>query len=138
MAWTSSAASCWDNGTDYRFVVVDACSDDILGGVGINQVVAQHQAGNLGYWVRTSALNRGVCTTAARLACEFAFQHLKFVRLDVHVHPDNMASNSVAVKLGGVFEGTQRNRIMMHGEPCAANCYSIIPSDLGINCCGAP
>jgi RimJ/RimL family protein N-acetyltransferase len=134
--WVAGAEDCWEEGTDYRFVIVDEIDGTILGGVGINQVVAQHRAGNLGYWVRTSVLNRGVCTTAARLACEFAFQHLKFVRLDVHVHPDNTASNTVAAKLGCVFEGAQRNRIMLRGQPCAANCYSIIPSDLGITCCG--
>lgn len=127
--WAMTAAVNWRDGNDYRFLVVDAEVGTILGSVGINQVVPQHQTGNLGYWVRKAALGRGVCTRAARMAIEYAFDELQFQRIEVHVHTENLASNLVARKLGGHFEGIQRNKIVLRGESCAANCYSIIPAD---------
>jgi RimJ/RimL family protein N-acetyltransferase len=131
-AWASGAAQMWSAGTDYRFVIEDSDRRRILGSVGINQVVAQHKIGNLGYWVRESAINKGVCTAAARQAAHFAFQHLDFRRLEIHILPDNHASNAVASKLGATYEGTFRNKIFHDGNSRSANCYSIIPSDYGL------
>ena len=127
--WVNSAENSWKAGTDYRFLVEDTKTGAVIGGVGINQIVHQHPVGNLGYWVRESAINRGVCTTAARLATEYAFRELGFQRIEIHIQVDNHASNAVASKLGGEFEGILRNKLMFNGESVRAKCYSIIPSD---------
>lgn len=127
--WCQSAPSVWQQGMDYRFVVEDSVSSEILGTVGINQIVPQHNIGNLGYWVRKSAINKGVCTRAARLAISYAFAELGLQRIEVHAHPENHASNSVALKLGGEYEGTFRNKLYFKGKPVHARCYSVIPSD---------
>ncbi|MFT5481697.1 MAG: RimJ/RimL family protein N-acetyltransferase [Halieaceae bacterium] len=129
--WVVTAAVNWREGTDYRFLIVDADTDSILGGVGISQVVPHHRTGNLGYWVRKAALGQGVCTRAAKLVVFYAFDELQFQRIEVHVLTDNIASNIVAQKLGGEFEGVQRNKLVVRGESCAANCYSIVPTDYG-------
>ena len=127
--WTRSAARGWEDGVDYRFLIEDSGTGEVLGSVGINQIVRQHKVGNLGYWVRESAVNNGVCTRAARQAISFAFEKLGFQRIEVHVHVENHASNAVASKLGGQFEGTFRNKLMFNGESVPAKCYSIIPGD---------
>jgi len=129
LEWTKSAADSWAAGTDYRFLIEDTEAGTVLGGVGISQIVRQHRVGNLGYWVRESAINRGVCTRAARLATEYAFRELGFQRIEVHVQVDNGASNAVASKLGGEFEGIFRNKLIFDGKSVPAKCYSIIPSD---------
>ncbi|MEZ5501855.1 MAG: GNAT family protein [Halioglobus sp.] len=127
--WAGSAAQSWRDGTDYRFLIEDSATGRFLGSVGINQVVAQHRRGNLGYWVRSSELNRGICTRAARLAVLFAFEKLGFQRMEIHVLTDNDASNAVAAKLGGVYEGTFRNKLVNRGQSLPAKCYSVIPAD---------
>lgn len=128
--WVETAAEAWRSATDYRFVIEEPQSQAILGGVGINQIIAMHRIGNLGYWVRQSALNQGVCTGAARQVLNYAFSELKFQRIEIHAHPDNTASNAVALKLGAVYEGTLRNKLLIHGKAEPAKCYSIIPEDL--------
>ena len=127
--WTTSAATVWRAGTDYRFIIEDSVTKKILGTVGINQVVHQHKIGNIGYWVRKSAINKGVCTKAARLVVKYAFTELGFQRIEVHVHEENIASNSVASKLGGEYEGVFRNKLFFNGKSVPAKCYSVIPSD---------
>ena len=62
--WCSSASTVWQAGTDYRFLIENQVSKEILGSVGFNQIVKNHRIGNLGYWVRKSALNKGVCSQA--------------------------------------------------------------------------
>lgn len=131
--WVTSAAKVWQDGTDYRFIIEDCETKRILGAVGINQVAPQHRIGNLGYWVRKTAVNKGVCTKAAKLAAEYAFSELGFQRLEVHVHTDNVASNAVASKLGGKYEGIFRNKLFFNEESMPAKCYSIIPSDYEAN-----
>jgi len=127
--WARSAARSWEDGVDYRFLIEDSGTGKVLGSAGINQIVRQHKIGNLGYWVRGSEINNGVCTSAARQAISFAFEELGFQRIEVHVHVENYASNTVASKLGGQFEGIFRNKLMFNGESVPAKCYSIIPSD---------
>lgn len=127
--WARSAARTWDDGTDYRFIIEDKQTGRILGSVGINQIVPQHKIGNLGYWMRQSVLNKGICQRAARLAVEYSFRELDFQRIEIHVHSDNTASNAVAAKLGGQYEGVFRNKLFFRGQSVAAKCYSIIPSD---------
>jgi len=130
--WASGAQRSWEEGTDYRFIIEDQETKEILGAVGINQVVRQYMIGNLGFWVKASALNKGCCTQAAKLATEYAFKELGFNRIEIHVLTENKSSIAVAENLGGVFEGAFRNKIIFNGVPSPANCYSIIPSDYGI------
>lgn len=130
--WASSARETWNQGSDFRFVIEDQDTLELLGSVGISQVVTQHRVGNLGYWIRASALNKGVCTEAAKQALKVSFQSLNFQRIEVHVLTDNQASNAVALKIGGVFEGVQRNKLMFNGVSLPANCYSLIPADMGL------
>ena len=131
--WADSAARVWEEGTEYRLLIEDVDSRRILGSVGINIIEPRHRIGSLGYWVRKSALNQGVCTRAARQAVEFAFNTLGLHRIEIHCLVDNHASNAVARKIGGVYEGTFRNKILFHDTPMPAKCYSIIPSDYAEN-----
>lgn len=128
--WVSSAETVWEQGVDYRFVIEDETSGDIIGSVAINNIIQPHKTGNLGYWVRSVYCGRGVASTAARYMLQYAFTELDFRRIEVVMLPDNHASIAVAEKLGGVFEGLQRNKVIHHGQSVAALCYSIIPEDL--------
>lgn len=127
--WCNSALTAWENDTDYRFIIEDNDTRAILGSVGFNQIVKQHKIANLGYWIRKSTAGKGVCTTACRLAIDYAFSKLDIYRIEIHVHPENTASNTVASKLG-VYEGTFRNKLVLHGKSVAAKCYSVISGDI--------
>lgn len=132
LEWTKSAARTWEDGIDYRFLIEDSKTGKVLGSVGISQIIRQHKVGNLGYWVRKSAINQGVCTSAARQTVLFAFENLDFKRIEIHVQVENSASNAVASRLGGHYEGTFRNKLIFNGKSVPAKCYSIIPSDYGV------
>jgi RimJ/RimL family protein N-acetyltransferase len=128
--WVTTAEQEWNAGNDFRFVIECKLTGKLLGSVAINQVIQQHKIGNLGYWIRQSALNQGVCTKAARKAIEYGFNHLQLQRIEICALEDNTASSAVAEKLGGIYEGILRNKLFHNGKSYPAKCYSLIPGDL--------
>jgi len=114
----------------YSFGVFDKESGRFLGGVGLNFFNRVHQIANLGYWVRTSALGRGVATRATRLVAHFGFAQLGLQRIEIIAAVENAASQRVAEKAGAVREGLGRKRLLVRGEPQDAFVFSMLPEDL--------
>jgi len=127
--FVDDAEEMWQNGSDYRSLIEDTQTGRVVGCVGINQIVDLYKTGNLGYWVRKSAINSGACSQAVRAFSELALTELGLQRIEITIHPDNHASSAVAEKIGAVYEGTFRNKIVLNGLPAPAKCYSLIPSD---------
>lgn len=114
----------------YSFAVFDKDQQRFLGGVGLNFINRIHQIGNLGYWVRSSATQRGVATAATRLAAYFAFDQLGLHRIEIVAAMDNLASQRVAEKAGATREGVLRKRLLINGQSCDAVMYSLVREDI--------
>ncbi|MEP0764930.1 MAG: GNAT family N-acetyltransferase [Fimbriimonadia bacterium] len=128
--WIAGRIEAWDRGDAYEFVIEDAETGRVLGGVGINSINRGLRSANLGYWVRTTAAGRGVATAAARLAARFALEVMGLVRVYILADVENLPSQRVAEKAGAVREGVLRNALVLRGEPRDAVGYSLIPGDL--------
>lgn len=129
-AWVRSCIESQAAATAFRYLIRSNKNDEILGAAGIDRIVWSHKVGELGYWVASSVVNRGVATSAARQVARDAFSKYEIKRIEIHVLTDNSASNKVALKAGAVFEGTFRNKLFHNGLSHPANGYSLIPSDL--------
>ena len=125
-AWIESRSTSWDKGQDYSFIIYAIDSNELLGGVDINQINHNHKIGNIGYWVRKKALNRGVATEAVSLIAGFGFNSLDLNRLEIVMLPNNTASRRVAEKAGAKYEGTLQKRLVVHGEALDACMYSLV------------
>jgi RimJ/RimL family protein N-acetyltransferase len=84
-----------------------------------------YQLANLGYWVRTSQVGRGVATQAVQLLARWAFSHTDLVRLEIVVAAGNETSQRVAEKAGAAREGLLRKRLQPHRRWHDALLYSI-------------
>jgi len=134
--WVAFARAQFECDGEYHFAVVAldpelSTPGAILGGVGLNELRRPHGVANLGYWVRTGAAGRGVCTRAVRLLAPLSFE-LGLTRLEILASRDNAASLRVAEKAGAVREGVLRDRLRIGGELHDAVCCSIVPSDLDL------
>jgi len=127
--WVTTAEQEWNAANDFRFVIECNITGKFLGSVAINQVIQQQKTGNLGYWIRQSALNKGACTNAARKAIEYGFNQLHLQRIEICALETNTASIAIAEKLGATYEGILRNKLFHYGKAYPAKCYSLIPSD---------
>lgn len=127
--WLETIEPCWKDASAYSFAIFDKAQTTLLGGCGINRI-DEHPIGNLGYWVRTGSTRKGIATEATRGLVDFAIDHLGLQRIEIVMSVNNIASKKVAEAVGGVFEGTARNRLMLHGKKHDAYVYSITPEDL--------
>ena len=118
------------DGEWYSFAVFDKESGRFLGGVGLNFINRVHMMANLGYWVRSSSVGRGVATSATRLAARFGFEELGLHRIEIVVAVENIASQRVAEKAGAVREGLLRKRLLIRGDSQDAVLFSLLPEDL--------
>jgi ribosomal-protein-alanine N-acetyltransferase len=97
----------WELGTGYAFAVLDREDDDaIIGRIALGNVVrGAWRNATLGYWVSAATGGRGHATSAARLICEFAFDHAGLHRVQPAVIPRNVRSIRVVEKAGFRREG---------------------------------
>ncbi len=131
--WVASQIEAWKNNIEYSFCILDSTTGEFLGGCGLNQINRLHHIVNLGYWIKTDKVNKGIASKAASLAAQFAINELKFSRIEIITATENFSSQKVAEKIGAKKEGILRNRLFLHGKSIDAFCYSIIPDDYSKN-----
>jgi ribosomal-protein-serine acetyltransferase len=124
-AWLDAQVAAFGRGTTFEFAVVSS-TGRYLGGCGLNQIDRENRRANLGYWVRSTATRRGVATRAAQLVRDWGFENSDLIRLEIVVAAENAASRRVAEKAGAVYEGTLRNRLLLHGVAYDAAIFSYI------------
>lgn len=122
----------WEKDETYMFYIMDIDIDQVVGVTFLNRINRMRQFANLGYSVRTSRVNQGIATAAAEQAVRYGFEKLGLQRIEIAINPENIPSLKVAEKLGAVREGLLRNGMRLHGVPCNAYLYSLIPADFGI------
>lgn len=85
---------------------------------------------NVGYLCAPWARGRGRTTAALRLTCKWAFETLGLARIEWYAYVGNEVSRRVAEKVGFVFEGTQRSRLVQRDQRRDAWVASLLPGDL--------
>lgn len=128
--WVMDSQQHWVSQSEFRFMVHDAVTGCLLGGVGLNHLNQTHRFANLGYWVRASATGAGVASRAAKLVARFGLTAAGFGRIEILTVPSNLASQRVATKIGATFEGELRERLRVRGTRSAARLYSLTSADL--------
>jgi ribosomal-protein-serine acetyltransferase len=120
--------TAFQEGSAFEFAIVSA-DGGYLGGCGLHQIDKAAHRANLGYWVRSSGVGRGIATTAVRLIHKWAFQNTDLLRLELVVAVGNLASHRVAEKSGATREGDLINRVLIHGTLHDATMYSFMRSN---------
>lgn len=110
---TRDAPATWERG-GAAYAIADPESDRLLGAVGLDRVVAPRGQAEIGYWVAPWARGRGVATAATRALTAHALA-AGFARLELLTHPENVASQRVALAAGYWHEGTRRNASGLRG-----------------------
>lgn len=90
------------------------CRGETLTGVIsiIRQDDVYRHSGEIGFWLGTNYHNQGIMTEAVNLACRYAFDELKFVRIFACVFEKNEASKSVLLKNGFNLEGIRKKAVL--------------------------
>jgi RimJ/RimL family protein N-acetyltransferase len=130
IAWIAFCRAGWHSGAIHAFAIFDAASDQLLGGIGLNQPNLVHRSANMGYWLRQSRQGQGLAAAAATLVARFGFDQLGLIRIEIVTLPDNHASQRTAERVGARFEARARQRLWAGGQAHDAHVYGLIPADL--------
>ncbi|MDE2248527.1 MAG: GNAT family N-acetyltransferase [Xanthomonadaceae bacterium] len=128
--WIAACESGWRGGKCFAFAIFDARSGALLGGIGLNQLNAEHRSANLGYWIRQGCQGHGFATAAVRLVARFGFRRLGLLRAEIVVLPQNLPSRRTAEKSGARFEGIARHRLRSGERARHAAVYALVEADL--------
>lgn len=127
--YAESCAEDWDLGRSLRFGIRANHNAHLLGIVSLDNCVHLHRNCDLGYWLDTSAVGRGLMTQAATLCLDFAFRSLGMRRVRCAVAQDNQRSLGVVSRLGFQLEGVARQAEYVGGRWVNHSVFSRLDTD---------
>jgi RimJ/RimL family protein N-acetyltransferase len=119
-------------GSSLHLVIADEAAGRAVGEIALfrrTPEVAESDAGEIAYVVVAAERGRGIATTAVALLTDWAFAALGLARIQLSIHPENVASRRVAEKAGYTLEGTLRSVKVIRGSRVDVCLYSRLPSD---------
>ena len=130
-AWIARRNEQWERGELAGFAITEGVDDrQLVGTIGLG-VNVQRVSGEVFYRISSHARRRGSAVRAVRLISAWAFDDLALERLEILTHPENEASQRVAVAGGYRYEGTLRSHQPFKGSRMDSVLFSLIPADLG-------
>lgn len=130
--WLNMVEENWKSGSAYNFGIFSPDGTEFHGGCGLARV-DEHPVHNLGYWVKTASTGQKVATEVTVELARFGLKSLGLERIEIVMSVENPGSQQVAIGAKAQFEGTLRNRLMLHGRCHDAYLYSLTPEDMAIN-----
>ena len=93
------AEKCWDEGTDYSFLPLDASEQRLLGIFGLHRRIGP-EAIELGYWLDWESTGCGYATAGARALTAAALKLDDVSRVEIHCDEANRRSQLIPQRVG--------------------------------------
>lgn len=119
--------------TDLVFALFERGADGaegrLLGGSGLHRIDWQLRRFEIGYWIRSSHLGRGLVSEAVQALAGMAFETLQARRVEIRCDARNERSARVAERCGFELEGTlRRDALDVQGQPRDTRVFARIGS----------
>jgi RimJ/RimL family protein N-acetyltransferase len=119
----------FDTDRDFIYGIFNLDESAVVGGTGLHPRIGEG-AREIGYWIRSSQVNRGYAMEATAALAYVAFQVDGIRRIEVRCDPHNHASAAVPRKLGFTYEGTLRGQARgVNGEARDTMVWSLLATD---------
>jgi RimJ/RimL family protein N-acetyltransferase len=100
----------------YHFTIELPATSEFIGAIGIKNLNATDQNGEIGYWLGRKYWQRGYSTEAVSLSLKFAFEELRLWRVYAVVLAANGASARLLERSGFQREGVWRQASRLRGK----------------------
>ncbi|MEU0336348.1 GNAT family N-acetyltransferase [Streptomyces sp. NPDC006193] len=110
--WITQWQKGWEDERNAQWAVADAATDELLGRVGLRQILLGDGVAEVAYWTVARARGRGTAVRATTALSRWAFEEIGFHRLELMHSVANPASCRVAAKAGFSLEGTRRSALL--------------------------
>lgn len=101
----------------------------LCGAVRVNHVEAAHRKAAIAYYIGGNYQGKGLATLAVRAVLEWAFAQLGMNRIELRCASSNLASQSLAKRLGFTWEGMLRQAELLNGEFVDHFVYGLLKQD---------
>jgi len=110
------------NNFEYNYAIL--YNKKLIGGCGIK--IDQHRKfiGEIGYFLDEAYWGRRITTRAVKILEKIGFKKLNLKRIEILMHPKNVASEKVAIKCGYKKEGKMKKAIESGGKLHDTNLYA--------------
>lgn len=115
------------NGTDALYLIY--YQDELAGTIDLHFIDQTHKKAEIGYWIHSSFINKGITSLAVNKICQIAFDNFNLNKLTIIADVENIASNKVAQKAGFSFVATDKEDIIMNGQYRDMNRYILLRKD---------
>ncbi len=128
------STAAWTEGRAFDFAVRASDRPRVhLGNVSVWHTSRREQAGEIGYWVRTTVTGNGIGAEATARVMQVAFEELGLHRVTLRIATGNTASERIAEKLGFVREGLLRKEVLVAGEWLDHSLWGILDDEFTAN-----
>jgi len=127
-----TAPAGWQTDTAYNFGVFDKGDGGLVGSMALvraDRLRTADRRAEIGFWTAKERRGCGYAVEAGRALIDWAFRELGAERLDWFAGVGNVGSWAVAQRLGFVYEGVQRARIIQRATRRDAWVAGLLPSD---------
>lgn len=103
--------------------------DELIGAIGLTQLVADHRRAEVGYWLLPGWWGQGLASEALAALLAHAFGPLGLHRIGAEVDTDNPRSRALLERHGFRHEGIRRAYEWKDGRPIDLAVYARLASD---------
>ncbi|MBI1358021.1 MAG: GNAT family N-acetyltransferase [Acidobacteria bacterium] len=103
--------------------------DGLFAGVVEGRLDSERSVMDLGYWLARSFEGRGVMTRACRELLRYAFEDLRYARVELRCATENQRSCAVAERLGMQLDGVLRSAMPLRDRRLDLRVYSLLAAD---------
>lgn len=113
--WKQTVEDGYRNGTRYTFMIVDKASSKIAGSTSFGSIAAPDKRLEIGWtWLSKDFRGTGLNRHCKFLLLQYAFEELKYERVELKTDVLNMRSRKAMLKIGATEEGILRSHTLMH------------------------
>lgn len=94
--------------TGFSLNVIILYENQPAGMISFNKFRTSNQSAEIGYWLGTKFVGRGIMHRAVAGMCNLAFNDYRLNKVEIHAAVENQPSNRVAKKAGFHFDGSVR------------------------------
>jgi ribosomal-protein-serine acetyltransferase len=102
---------------------------ELCGAIRVNHIEAGNRKASIAYYLSSSQQGKGLATRSVRAVIAWCFEHLGLNRIELRCASVNLASQSVAKRLGFTWEGMLRQAELLNGSYADHFVYGLLKSE---------
>lgn len=128
--FVKDSIGAWASGRAYDFAIRMLGDEDAhIGNASVWFVSRANAVGEVGYWIRSDMVGKGIGTEATARVLQVAFEELEMHRVTARIAIGNIASERIVQKLGFLKEGTLRDEVRVGGRWLDHSVWGLLESE---------